>query len=97
MAARQVFLDILIDYSCCKDQQVDALVLISPISLFLLIPSIHGTGHAIQAILFLAFLTKNSMLTMPHPPYSPDLAPNDFFLFPSVEAWILTRLARTSV
>ncbi|UYV61248.1 hypothetical protein LAZ67_1004103 [Cordylochernes scorpioides] len=32
------------------------------------------------------FLTKNSMLTMPHPPYSPDLALNDFFLFPRMKS-----------
>jgi transposase len=27
------------------------------------------------------FLAKNSMTVVPHPPYSPDLAPCDFFLF----------------
>jgi hypothetical protein len=27
------------------------------------------------------FLTKNSMIRLLHPPYSPDLAPCDFFLF----------------
>ena len=27
------------------------------------------------------FLTKNKMVVIPHPPYSPDLAPCDFFLF----------------
>ncbi|UYV78162.1 hypothetical protein LAZ67_16000325 [Cordylochernes scorpioides] len=32
------------------------------------------------------FLTKNSMFTMPHPSYSPDLAPNDFFLFPRMKS-----------
>ena len=25
------------------------------------------------------FLTKNGMTAMPHPPYSPDLAPSNFF------------------
>jgi len=25
---------------------------------------------------------KNNMTVIPHPPYSPDLAPCDFFLFP---------------
>jgi hypothetical protein len=28
------------------------------------------------------FLVKNKMAVVPHPPYSPDLAPPDFFLFP---------------
>ena len=30
------------------------------------------------------FLTKNSMTPIPHPPYSPDLSPRDFFLFVSL-------------
>jgi len=28
------------------------------------------------------FLAQNKITTLPHPPYSPDLAPCDFFLFP---------------
>ena len=28
------------------------------------------------------FLTKNGMTPMPHPPYSPNVAPSDFFCFP---------------
>jgi hypothetical protein len=28
------------------------------------------------------FLTKNSVTTLEHPPYSPDFAPADFYLFP---------------
>ena len=31
------------------------------------------------------FLTKNSMTQLLHPPYSPDLAPCDFFLFPRMK------------
>ncbi len=31
------------------------------------------------------FLEKNNMWRMPHPPYSPDLAPCDFFYFPEIE------------
>ncbi|UYV68531.1 hypothetical protein LAZ67_6000060 [Cordylochernes scorpioides] len=42
----------------------------------------HDYVPAHRALSVGDFLTKNSMLTMPHPPYSPDLAPNDFFLFP---------------
>jgi hypothetical protein len=33
----------------------------------------------------LQFLTKNSMIHLLHPPYSPDLAPCDFFLFPRMK------------
>jgi hypothetical protein len=31
------------------------------------------------------FTERNGMESMPHPPYSPDLAPSDFFLFPLVK------------
>jgi hypothetical protein len=30
-------------------------------------------------------LTRNKMAVIPHPPYSPDLAPYDFFLFPKIK------------
>ena len=30
------------------------------------------------------YLTKMSIKTVPHPPYSPDLAPCDFWLFPKL-------------
>jgi histone-lysine N-methyltransferase SETMAR len=32
-----------------------------------------------------AFLAKKSIQVLPHPPYSPDLAPADFFLFPELK------------
>ncbi|UYV61605.1 hypothetical protein LAZ67_1005515 [Cordylochernes scorpioides] len=31
------------------------------------------------------FLAKHSTIQIPHPPYSPDLAPNDFFLYPKLK------------
>ena len=31
------------------------------------------------------FLTKNGMTPLPHPPYSPDLAPSDLFVFPRMK------------
>ena len=31
------------------------------------------------------FLAKNKIAVIPHPPYSPDLAPCDFFLFPKMK------------
>jgi hypothetical protein len=31
------------------------------------------------------FLPKHNILSLPHPPYSPDLAPCDFFLFPQLK------------
>jgi histone-lysine N-methyltransferase SETMAR len=32
------------------------------------------------------FLTQKSITKMEHPPYSPDLAPNDFWLFPKIKS-----------
>lgn len=31
------------------------------------------------------FLAQKNVKTVPHPPYSPDLAPNDFFLYPTAK------------
>ena len=42
----------------------------------------HVPAHA--ALLTWPFLTNNNMIVVPHPPYSPDLAPRDF-LFPKVK------------
>jgi hypothetical protein len=32
------------------------------------------------------YLAKNNIPVMEHPPYSPDLAPCDFFLFPKIKS-----------
>ena len=40
----------------------------------------HVANHVMQ------FLAKCNITCVPHPPYSPDLAPCDFFLFPSLKA-----------
>jgi histone-lysine N-methyltransferase SETMAR len=39
------------------------------------------------------WLEEHDMRCMPHPPYSPDLAPCDFYLFPTVKE----KLERTQV
>ena len=38
-----------------------------------------------------AFLKKEKVTVLPHPPYSPDLAPCDFFLFPKLKAFLAGR------
>jgi len=38
-----------------------------------------------RALVIREFLAHNSIITIPHPPYSPDLAPCDFFLFPKMK------------
>jgi len=37
------------------------------------------------------FLAHNNITTFPHPPYSPDLAPCDFFLFPKMKLLLKGR------
>ncbi|UYV62191.1 hypothetical protein LAZ67_1008171 [Cordylochernes scorpioides] len=39
--------------------------------------------HTVHVVL--QFLAKHSTIQIPHPPYSPDLAPNDFFLYPKLK------------
>jgi hypothetical protein len=38
-----------------------------------------------RALLVHEFLAKHNMLSLPHLPYSPDLAHSDFFLFPKMK------------
>jgi transposase len=41
----------------------------------------HDSAPAHAALLTRWFLTDNNKTVVPHPPYSPNLAPIDFFLF----------------
>ncbi|UYV72842.1 hypothetical protein LAZ67_10000956 [Cordylochernes scorpioides] len=45
----------------------------------------HDNSPAHTSLLVRDFLAKNNTLMMPQPPYSPDLAPCDFFLFPKLK------------
>lgn len=45
----------------------------------------HDNASAHTAAASLDFLQENSMQLVTHPPYSPDLAPCDFFLFPRLK------------
>ncbi|UYV63624.1 hypothetical protein LAZ67_2005052 [Cordylochernes scorpioides] len=44
-----------------------------------------GNARPHTAHVVLQFLAKHSTIQIPHPPYSPDLAPNDFFLYPKLK------------
>ncbi len=44
----------------------------------------HTTGTTV------AFLTNFGWITFHHPPYSPDLTPSDYYLFPRVKMWLGT-------
>lgn len=45
----------------------------------------HDNARPHTAARTLDFLAESEMQLLPHPPYSPDLAPNDFFLIPEVK------------
>jgi histone-lysine N-methyltransferase SETMAR len=45
----------------------------------------HDNAPAHKFLSVKKFLTKNSMTELLHPPYSPDLAPYDFFLFARIK------------
>ena len=45
----------------------------------------HDNAPAHSALRTCEFLAKHSITVLPHPPYSPNLAPCDFFLFPMLK------------
>ena len=45
----------------------------------------HDNAPAHRSFKVSQFLAKNNMTVIPHPPYSPDLAPCDFFVFPKLK------------
>ncbi|PNF35315.1 hypothetical protein B7P43_G04813 [Cryptotermes secundus] len=46
----------------------------------------HDNAPAHNALSVKRYLAKNNIPVMEHPPYSPDLAPCDFFLFPKIKS-----------
>ena len=45
----------------------------------------HDNAPAHTALSLQQFLVENNMTVIPHPPYSPNLAPCSFFLFPHMK------------
>jgi transposase len=45
----------------------------------------HNNAPAHTALSIQEFLAKKKIPVVPHPPYSPDLAPCDFFFFPRIK------------
>jgi len=45
----------------------------------------HGNAPSHTSVLTHQFLVKNKIVVIPHPPYSPDLTPCDFFLLPEMK------------
>lgn len=46
----------------------------------------HDNAPCYTSIMMREFLTKNEMTAVPHSPYSPDLAPCDFWMFPKLKS-----------
>jgi len=46
----------------------------------------HDNAPVHTALSIWEFLTKKNIPVLPHPPYSPDLAPCDFYLFPKLKS-----------
>jgi len=57
---------------------------------------LHHDNAPDHASLFIReFLTKHETTVVPQPPYSPDLAPTEFFLFPKLKSSLKGRRFQT--
>nr|XP_012143528.1 PREDICTED: putative uncharacterized protein FLJ37770 [Megachile rotundata] len=45
----------------------------------------HDNAPSHTSLIVRQILTKHNITTLPQPPYSPDMAPSDFFLFPRIK------------
>ena len=52
---------------------------------------LHDNAPAHTSAIVTAFLKKEKVTVLPHPTYSPDLAPCDFFLFQKLKAFLAGR------
>jgi len=55
----------------------------------------HDNAPAHASLLIREFLMKHGTTVVPQPPYSPDLAPVDFFLFPQLKSSLKGRRFQT--
>ena len=51
----------------------------------------HESAPAHTSLVVREFLTKNNVTTVPHPAYSPDLTPCDFYMFPKMKLQLKGR------
>jgi transposase len=54
----------------------------------------NAPSHTTMAVQL--FLAKNNILIVPHPPYSPDLAPSDYWLSPTLKVGLRGRRFATA-
>ena len=57
----------------------------------------HDNAPAHASLLIHSYLAKHQTSVVPHPPYSPDLAPADFFLSPKLKITLKRRRFQTIV
>jgi len=57
---------------------------------------LHHDNAPAHASLIRSYLAKHQTSVVPHPPYSPDLAPADFFLFPKLKTTLNGRRFQTT-
>jgi histone-lysine N-methyltransferase SETMAR len=55
----------------------------------------HDNAPVHASLLIRSYLTKHETYVVPHPPYSPDLAPADFYLFPKLKTNLNGRRFQT--
>jgi hypothetical protein len=55
----------------------------------------HDNAPPHASLLFCEFLAKQETIVVPQPPYSPDLAHADFFLFPKLKSTLKFRRFQT--
>jgi hypothetical protein len=51
----------------------------------------HDNIPSLTSVLIHRLLAEQKMAVIPHPPYSPDMAPCDFFLFPKMKLKLKRR------
>jgi transposase len=56
----------------------------------------HDNASAHASLLIRSYLAKRQTSVVPYPPYSPDLAPADIFLFPKVKTTFKARRFQTT-
>jgi len=55
----------------------------------------HDNAPAHASLLIRSYLAKHQTSVVPHPPYSPNLTPADFFLFPKLKTTLKERRFQT--
>jgi len=55
----------------------------------------HDNALAHMSLLICSYLAKHHTSVVPHTPYSPDLAPADYFLFPKLKTTLKGRCFQT--